>query len=96
MNFRFMALAIAVNISHNDIPSWAWVAGGFFGILPDGLTAMLFAKRGGSGIFYNFLKFFFLFHQKIHYSKERGLPPLRIGLGTQAIAVLLALYFLIF
>lgn len=92
----FTILAIAINISHNDIPFWAWAVGGLFGILPDGLTALLFAKRGGSGIFYNFLKLFFLFHQRIHYSKEGGLPPLRIGLGTQAIAALLALYFIIF
>jgi len=92
----FMILFFAVAISYNEIPLWAWAFGGFFGILPDGLTSLLFSKREKSGIFYTFLKMFYFFHAKIHYSKKRGMPPLRIGLGTQAIAILLALYVLIF
>lgn len=92
----FAILILAVNLSNNAIPLWAWAMGGFLGILPDGLSFLLFAKRGESGTFYHFLAFFFIFHRRIHYSKEKGLPPLRIGLGTQAIAILLALYFLVF
>ena len=92
----FTILFLAVTISSNDISFWAWAIGGFFGILPDGLTTLLFSRRGRSGIIYNLLKIFFTFHQKIHYSKKAGLPPLRIGLGTQVIAVLLALYLIIF
>lgn len=93
-------LIIAVHASSNNIPFWAWALGGFFGMLPDGLTALLFAKRGNGKalhvLLYAPLKLFFIFHQSIHYSKQKGLPPLRIGLGTQLIASLLALYFLTF
>lgn len=92
----YIVLFLATYISYNELPLWVWTFGGFFGILPDGLTAMLFMRRRERGLLYNFLKVFFFFHQKIHYSKQKSVPPLRIGIGTQAIAILLALYFLIF
>lgn len=92
----YTILFLVVYVGYSEIPFWAWAFGGFFGILPDGLTTMLFMKQGRRGLLYSFLKIFFLFHHKIHYSKKIGPPPLRIGLGTQAIAILLALYFLIF
>jgi len=91
----FAVLIIAVAISSDDIPFTAWAFGGFFGILPDGLSFLLFLRKQ-NGLWGRFLKIFYLLHQKIHFNKKMGLPPLRIGLSTQAIAVLLALYFLIF
>ena len=91
----FVVLIVAVAISSDNIPFTAWAFGGFFGILPDGLSFLLFTRRK-NGRWGKFLKIFYLFHQKAHFDKKMGLPPLRIGLSTQAIAILLALYFLIF
>jgi len=88
-------LVIAVAISPDDIPFTAWALGGFLGILPDGLSFLLFTKKNG-GYWSIILKMFYVFHQKVHFDKKMGLPPLRISLSTQAIAVLLALYFIIF
>ena len=90
----FVVLIIAVAISPNDIPFTAWALGGFFGILPDGLSFLLFIRRK-NGLWGSILKVFYLIHQKVHFDKKTGLPPLRIGLSTQAIAVLLALYFIL-
>lgn len=95
----FILLIIAVAISSNDIPFTAWAFGGFFGILPDGLSFLLFIRKKDGrreGYWEKFLKIFYHLHQKIHFDKKMGLPPLRIGLSTQAIAALLALYFIIF
>lgn len=91
----FVVLIVAVAISTNDISFTAWAFGGFFGILPDGLSFLLFIRRknGRWGII---LKAFYLLHRKMHFDKKMGLPPLHIGLSTQAIAVLLALWFIIF
>jgi len=91
----FVVLMIAVAMSPNDIPLTAWVLGGFFGILPDGLSFLLFTRKK-NGYWSVILKMFYILHQKIHFDKKMGLPPLRISLSTQAIAILLALYFIIF
>jgi len=88
-------LIIAVTLSPDDIPFTAWAFGGFFGILPDGLSFLLFIRRK-KGRWGGILKAFYLVHQKVHFDKKMGLPPLRISLSTQAIAILLALYFIIF
>jgi hypothetical protein len=92
----FLVAGLASFLSQDDIPLWAWLFGGLFGALPDSFSFLLFLKRGSNGLLYNFLKVFYMLHQRVHYSKKNGLPPLRIGLSTQAIAVLLALYFLLF
>ncbi|MBI1888503.1 MAG: hypothetical protein HYS15_01005 [Candidatus Spechtbacteria bacterium] len=90
----FIVLIIASILARRDISFIQAAVGGFFGILPDGLSMLLFLKRG-KGIFASLLKIFYLFHQKAHYDKKAN-PPMRIGLSTQAIAILLAIYFLIF
>ena len=91
----FIVLITAVAVSSHEIPFTAWALGGFFGILPDGLSFLFFIRKKG-GRWGSILKIFYLFHQKVHFDKKMGLPPLRIGLSTQAIAILLALYFIIF
>lgn len=92
----FTVLAAAVYLGTRDIPMTAWALGGFFGILPDGFSFLLFLKPKNR-LLSTFLKIIWAIHHRIHYDKEkRGMPPLRIGLSTQIIAVLLALYFLIF
>lgn len=65
--------------------------GGFFGILPDGMTALYILRPKNK-----FLKIFFTLHQGVHFSKEHGRPPLRVGLTWQIVASVLALYFLVF
>lgn len=90
----YLVLIVAVIISGNDIPFVAWALGGFLGILPDGLSFLLFIRRK-DGYFGVILKMFYILHQKIHFNKKI-LPPIRVGLATQAIAVLLALYFILF
>ena len=91
----YLVLFIVVAISKENIPFAAWALGGFLGALPDGMSFLLFLKQK-NGLVSKFLNSFSALHQKIHFDKKKGLPPLRIGLSTQAIAVLLALYFLIF
>ena len=91
----YLVLFIVVAISKENIPFAAWALGGFLGALPDGMSFLLFLKQK-NGLVSKFLNSFSALHQKIHFDKKTGLPPLRIGLSTQAIAVLLALYFLIF
>ena len=91
----YLALFIAVAISKENISFAAWALGGFFGALPDGLSFLFFLKQK-NGLISKILKLIYILHQKIHFDKKTGLPPLRIGLSTQAIAVLLALYFIIF
>lgn len=107
--FGFVVLIAASTLTRGDISFTQAAIGGFFGILPDGLSMLLFLKHD-KGLFASVLKIFYLFHQKIHFNKktgppdrqaghayrQAGLPPMRIGLSTQAIAILLALYFLIF
>lgn len=89
-------LMAALKISANNIPFALWAFGGFFGILPDGLAFLLFL-RPKNKILASFLKIIYAVHRRLHYDKEkRGIPPLRIGLATQAIAILLSLYFLVF
>lgn len=90
-----IVLIIAVTMSGENIPFAAWALGGFFGVLPDGLSFLHFIRKKGGPIS-KILKFIFILHQKIHFDKKTGLPPLRIGLSTQAITVLLALYFIVF
>ena len=41
----FVVLIVAVAISSDNIPFTAWAFGGFFGILPDGLSFLLFTRR---------------------------------------------------
>jgi len=91
----FAVLIFAILISTNRIDFAYLALGGFFGILPDGLTFLLFTKKKSKGRIISFLKIFYALHRKIHFNKEKGLPPLRIGLSTQVIAVLVALYFII-
>ena len=92
----FAVLIFAMLISANPIDFVYLALGGFFGILPDGLSFLLFVKEKSRGRLVSFLKIFYALHRRIHFKKEKGLPPLRIGLSTQAIAILLALYFIIF
>ena len=91
----YLILIIAVLISGKDIPFAAWAFGGFFGALPDGLSFLLFIKKDDKGYFGVMLKMFYILHQRLHFDKKNN-PPLRMGLATQAVASLLALYFLIF
>ena len=92
----FSVVLIAIFISGKNTSLDIGIFGGFFGILPDGLSFLLILGRGNKFIL-GFLAIFFAMHRKIHYDKEnRGMPPLRIGITTQAIVSLLALYFLIF
>jgi len=92
----FIVLILAILISRNDIPIILWMSGAFFGVLPDGLTFLLFLNPRNR-ILSTFLKMVYAIHRKIHYDKEKkGLPPLRVGLSTQAVAIILALYLLIF
>lgn len=103
INLGLIALTVALALSKNDTPSLIYIFGGFFGILLDGLSFLLFLKPKNA-ILAKFLKSFYALHQKIHFNKKTGLPaspsqggpPLRIGLSTQAIAILLALYFIVF
>ena len=91
-----MTLVIfAVALNQGERSFFLALLGGFFGILPDGLVMLFFLKKD-NGLFARGLKILYAFHTKIHFDKKTGPPPLRIGLATQAIAVLLALYFLIF
>lgn len=90
----FVALIIALGLSKNNTPSWIYIFGAFFGILPDGLSFLEFLAPKNA-ILSKFLKSFHALHQKIHFNKKTALP-LRIGLSTQAIAILLALYFIVF
>jgi len=94
LGYVIILLAIAINAGH-----LAWdtaIFGGFFGALPDGLTFLLYLRHGKKGIISTPLKIVYIFHQATHFSKEKGLPPLRIGLSTQGVVILLAMYFLIF
>ena len=91
--FILVIFAVAIHRGENSFFLALW--GGFFGILADGLT-MLFFLRKNNGLFSRALKIFYALHQKIHFDKKTGPPALRIGLATQAIASLVALYFLIF
>lgn len=90
----FILMIFALALHKGESSFFLALFGGFFGILPDGL-AMLFFLRKDNGLLSRGLKILYAFHQKIHFDKKKVLP-LRIGLATQAIAVLLALYFLIF
>lgn len=84
-------LTIAIVLSKNDVDFIALLVGGFFGILPDGLSAFYFLRPKNK-----ILKTVFDIHQKIHFSKNKGAPPLRVGLTWQIVASALAIYFLIF
>ena len=89
-------LIIALYFGRNEIPFSAWALGGFFAILPDGITFLGMLKPRNKIILF-FINIVHIPHHAIHFDKKtRGLPPLRIGLSTQAITMLLALYFLIF
>ena len=90
----FTVLIFAMLISANRIDFVYLALGGFFGILPDGLTFLLFLRGNSKGWLSLFLKIFYALHRKAHFNKYKSLPPLRIGLSTQAIVVLIALYFI--
>lgn len=90
-----IVLVLAVTLNTHHVLLIQAAIGGFFGILPDGLSMLFFLKRD-KGLFASLLKLFYVIHRRIHFSKEKGPPPFRIGLSTQTIAILLALYFLIF
>ncbi len=89
-----IVLLVATGLSRNDTSLWLYIFGGGFGVLADGLSFLLFLAPKNA-ILSKFLKSFYALHQKIHFNKK-AMPPLRIGLSTQAIAVLLALYFIVF
>ena len=91
----FIVLILALSVSKNNSSFAIYVLGGFFGALPDGLSFLMFlAKKNGFAS--KILNLFSVVHQSVHFSKEKGLPPMRVGLSTQAIAILLALYFIVF
>lgn len=91
----FILLIFAMAISRGDGAFFLAFFGGFFGILADGLSMLFFLKKE-NGILFRGLKILYALHSKIHFDTKRGPPPLRIGISTQVIAALLALYFLIF
>ena len=91
----FIVVIIAMALSGKNISLDTALFGGFFGILPDGLTFLLFLSPKNK-LIRGFLTSFYALHRKLHFNKEKGLPPMRIGLTTQAVVFLLALYFLIF
>jgi len=96
VSLGFIILTLAVVFSTNRLSPEIVLIGGFFGALPDGLTFLLFIKRGSKNWIASLLRVIYLYHQKIHFNKKMGLPPLRIGLSTQAIAILVALYVIVF
>lgn len=87
----FILVIAAMAISEKNISLDIGIFGGFFGALPDGLSLLLFLRPKNKP-----LLIIHAIHRKLHFDKQKGLPPLRIGLTTQAVALLLALYFLIF
>ena len=92
----FSVVVVAMSLSDKNVSLDIFLFGGFFGILPDGLSFLLFLGRGNK-FTRTFLLAFYAVHRKIHYDKEHnGMPPIRIGLTTQAIISLLALYFIVF
>lgn len=93
LGFVFVIFALALHKGESSF--FLALFGGFFGILADGLAGLFFLSKP-RGLFFRALKAFYAFHQKVHFNKKMGLPALRIGLSTQAIASLIALYFLIF
>jgi len=92
----FIILILAVFLTTNRFSPEFVLIGGFFGMLPDGLSFLLFWKRGSKNWLASLLRVIYFYHQKIHFDKTKGLPPLRIGLSTQAIAILVALYIIVF
>lgn len=95
LSIGLIVLILALALSKNDAPSLIYIFGGFFGIFADGLSFLLFLAPKNA-ILVKLLKSFYALHRGVHFNKKMGLPPLRIGLATQAIAVLLALYFIVF
>jgi hypothetical protein len=89
-----IVLTVAAGLSRNDVSYAIYIFGGGFGILADGLSFLLYLAPKNV-IILKLLKSFHALHQRIHFNKKTG-PPMRIGLATQAIAVLLALYFIVF
>ncbi|MFY9457399.1 MAG: hypothetical protein WAP23_00480 [Candidatus Spechtbacterales bacterium] len=87
-------LIVAVGFSRSDVSLAVYIFGGVFGALADGLSFLLFLAPKNA-ILSKFLKYFYALHQKFHFDTKKS-PPLRIGIATQAIAILLALYFIIF
>jgi len=92
----YALLTLAIALATQRIAWDTALFGGFSGILPDGMTFLLFLWRGKKGVISTVLKLHYILHVNMHFSKEKGLPPLHVGLSTQGIAILLALYFLIF
>lgn len=93
LGYAVVLLSIAVN---SDRLAWdTAIFGGFFGILPDGLTFLLYLRQKKEGMITILLKTIYIMHFNMHFSKKKGPPPLRVGLSTQGVVVLLALYFLL-
>ena len=90
-----IVLIFAISLSRDNHPLDIYIIGGFFGALPDGLSFLMFLAKKNS-FASKILNLFSVVHQSVHFSKEKGLPPMRVGLSTQAIAILLALYFIVF
>ena len=89
-----ITLLAAASLSKNDASFAIYILGAGFAVLADGFSFILFLAPKNA-MLSKFLRSFYVLHQRIHFNKKTR-PPLRIGLSTQAIAVLLALYFIVF
>lgn len=95
MTIGFVVVILVMALSGKHISLDIGIFGGFFAALPDGLTFLLYLSPKNRLIRVP-LYIVYAIHRKLHFNKEKGLPPMRVGLTTQAIVSLLALYFLIF